>query len=367
MNSRPRGPRALLDEAIARRLLPNSELTMKALAKASGYSEATIRRARNGETEHIDAEMLFALSEVFARRGDHDFLVEIFGITIAAPRIEGGDLCYWVTEDGTVNPAPFGHARFVRDALRLGPDDVFDAVTYGVRAMGWIEVTIRANGGLTLRRHLVTAAPEAGRRTAAWLADQGRAFAEIVILSLQGEKWSRRHYDTIRAAAQALALPVGDAIADHLSIHIATERLALDQVDDPVQIAALRQWHGPETDVDVLLRAIAAAGGSANFSLLRKEDESYTLLTLGAANRLRHDLAGRSLRLLRDQNYVDLVEQQFDTLPAEGVRFDDLDIQATTDRGGYRRLALSASGPGGDRYTVTITDIYRKPQRAVIQ
>lgn len=367
MNSRPRGPRALLDEAIARRLLPNSELTMKALAKASGYSEATIRRARNGETGHIDAEMLFALSEVFARRGDHDFLIEIFGISIATPRVEGGDSCYWAIEDGTISPAPFGHARFVRDALRLGSEDIFDAAAYGIRAMGWIEITVRAGGRLTLRRHLVNAAPDAGRRTAAWLSEQGRAFSEIEILSLQGDNWSRRCYDTIRAAGQALALPVDDTVADHLSVHIATERLPLDRITDPVQIAALRQWKGPQTDVDSLMQAIAAAGGSANFSLLRKEDEGYTLLTLGAANRLRHDLAGRPLRRLRDQNYVDLVEQQFDTLPAEGVRFDDLDIHATTDRGGYRRLALAASGPGGDRYTVTVTDIYRKPQRAVIQ
>ncbi len=367
MNSRPRGPRALLDEAIARRLLPNSELTMKALARASGYSEATIRRARNGETEHIDAEMLFALSEVFARRGDNDFLVEIFGIPIATPHLEGGDLCYWVTEDGVVNAAPFGHARFVRDALRLGPEDAFDAVAYGIRAMGWIEITIRANGRLTLRRHLINAAADAGRRTAGWLTEQARTFSEIEILSLQGDSWSRRRYDTIRAAAQSLAAPAGDTVTDHLSVHIATERLSFNHIADPVQIAALRQWNGPQTDVDALMRAIAAAGGAGNFSLLRKEEESYTLLTLGAANRLRHDLAGRSLRLLRDQNYVDLVEQQFDTLPAEGARFDDLDIHATTDRGGYRRLALSASGPGGDRYTVTITDIYRKPQRAVIQ
>lgn len=367
MSSRPRGPRALLDQAIARRLLPNTELTMKALAKAAGYSEATIRRARNGGTEHIDAEMLFALSEVFAARGDHDFLVEIFGISVMAPAIEGGDLCYWVTEDGTVNAAPFGHARFVRDALRLGPDEAFDPIAYGIRAMGWIEITVRADGRLTLRRHLITASPQAGRRAAEWLSGQSRAFTAIDIHSQQGDQWTQRRYDTIRAAAQALSLPGGPAITDHLSIHIITQRLGLDQVTDPVQIAALREWTGPDTDVDVLLRAIAAAGGSANYSLLRKEEEGYRLLTLGAANRMRHDLAGRSLRLLRDQNYVDLVEHQFDTLPAEGARFDDLDIHATTDRGGYRRLALSASGPGGDRYAVTITDIYRKPQRAVIQ
>ncbi|MBN9530450.1 MAG: helix-turn-helix transcriptional regulator [Alphaproteobacteria bacterium] len=367
MNTRPRGPRAHLDAAIARRLMPNSELTMRALAKASGYSEATIRRARNGETGHIDAEMLFALSEVFARRGDHDFLVEIFGITVATPAMNGGDLCYWITEDGAVNAAPFGHARFVRDALRLGPDEAFDAIAYGIRAMGWIEITIRANGRLTVRRHLVNAAADAGRRAADWLAEQGRTFSEIEILSLQGDSWSRRRYDTIRAAAQSLAVPVGDAISDHISVHIATKRLSFNHIADPVQIAALRHWNGPDTEVDSLMRAITAAGGSANYSLLRKEDDGYTLLTLGAANRLRHDLAGRSLRLLRDQHYVDLVEQQFDTLPSEGVRFDDLDIQARTDRGGYRRLALSASGPGGDRYAVTVTDIYRKPQQAVIQ
>ncbi|MFX8601150.1 hypothetical protein ABTL95_19810, partial [Acinetobacter baumannii] len=89
----------------------------------------------------------------------------------------------------------------VRDALRLGPDEAFDAIAYGIRAMGWIEITIRANGRLTVRRHLVNVAADAGRRAADWLTEQGRTFSEIEILSLQGDSWSRRRYDTIRAAA----------------------------------------------------------------------------------------------------------------------------------------------------------------------
>ncbi len=352
-----------LARALAPRVGPGTGTSYKTLARAIARSEGSIiayaRAERAASVDTVDA-----MAKFFAQRhGDTQFLPEVFGRAAAGP----ADICLWATDDGALSAAPRGPAEFVRSSLALDTGVTFDAVAYAVRMLGWVAVTLRPDGSVSIRRHLTQSCPEAAARIAAWLVDQGRGFTAIGIDSLQGETWTSRGYDTVRAAVAALTTPV-PAVAEQISTGISTARLALDSITDPAQAALLRRWDGSSTGLEAMLAAVEHAGAMARASILRADDDGWTVLSAGAGTHLRRDLSGRPLRVMRDQNYVDVVDRQLGAARVEGQpRLDDLRITAAGDAGAYRRLALPVTGLDGIAYCLTMSDIYAPPQRAVIQ
>jgi hypothetical protein len=358
-------PSARLAVLIKHHFGPGAGVPLKALARAAGKTEETIRNYADAATAP-SVDTAEDIIRALIKAGCADAYERVFGRPVAPAG--GGDACLIITDDGAVNPAPHGPGLFVRQSIGVRHDVGFDAPSYAFRMLGWVEISIRADGRLIVRRGC-DPSPEASARAAAWLATQARAFAAIEVHTLQGDDWSVRTYGTLRAAAAAFEAGLGArSVADQLSTSIVTQRLAEDLIGDPLQAAMRRASCGRVAPLEPLLSELHALPGQERASLLRRTADGWMVLSAGPATRLRRDLAGMHLRQMRDQRFADVAEAQLDAMAEAGMpRFDDFQIRTISDSGAYRRFALPARGADGGLYAVCVADIYRHPQGAALQ
>lgn len=356
--------RQRLAAALDRRIGPGKSVSQKVAAAGVGRSADTIGRWMRDEVA-APVDGIAELDRFFAARGDFDLLAEVFPemATRRPAAVPAGDRAFVISDDGHMVAAPHGPAQHVREVLRLHPAAQVDAPVYALRMLGWVELTARTDGRLIIRK-AVGVSPEAARRAAAWLAEQGRAWLDIEIRTLQGEAWATRRYDTLRAAVAALEAAAANVdLADQISTSIRAARLNPDTMADPAQVALRRAWCGRAAPLDSMLAELRTLPGHERASLLRRDDDGWTVVSAGPGTCLRRDLDGRRLADMRDQVYGDMVAAQLDAVMAEGQpALHDLAIRTRFDGGAYRRLALPLAGPGGLPFVLSLADIYQAPR-----
>src|SRR5215469_13506173 len=177
-------------EALRRRLFPNTPLHLKQIAGAIGRSENTVTRWWRGETR-IAGDDLFRIARYLVSRGDATFLNDIFQDLLPtdnsriggeekalelirvlvrqlqATDSDGHDRHSWITAEGELAVATLGHAAYVRGNLGL-PQGSGDLAAYAMRVLGWIAVTERADRTVVIRHDGRRVAPLAAERIQEW-------------------------------------------------------------------------------------------------------------------------------------------------------------------------------------------------------
>lgn len=360
-----------LAQAMNQRLQPRTAITVPALAAMSGFGEATIRRVRNSHTTHIDVEMLLAIDGAFARWGYPGLFNEVVGPMLAQPAAPGtrvlSDQCWWITAEGRLAHAPFGHGAYVVEAMDTAGVDG-DWAAYGLRALGWIALTQQADGRVLVQLGLPRVAPAALARAGDWLAEPRGVLAGLDLRVLDRGQWSAQSFDTITGAQNALArIALLDGAAAPQTTSLAAERRALDLIGDTAMARTLAAWSGPETPAAALR---AALGADVARAALFGADAGggYRAATLGQGiTGIGADIVGRNLRTLFEPRYWSLVEGHLAQAQAEAApTLHRIAVATATDRGGYDRLALPVRDDDGAPAVQIVSHIHLPPQATVL-
>ncbi len=260
---RPREFRERFAEALRVRLHPNSTLHLKQLAAGISRSEHTISRWWHGESRPL-AEDIDRLAAYFAKRGDHGFLAAVYNepkiaaddvsdarliqffrklMNDAANSATAGertpDCNLWFNSDGGMATAPEGHENYV--AAALGMPLSGNLIRYAIGVLGWIAVTLRADGQMAISHDGRRIAPLAAVRVCEWLHAYGDKASGVERSVHMDGRWIEAYHDTADLAAFALEkiavivraprrrwqvtqLPLGDVrkyplLADLLRVH----------------------------------------------------------------------------------------------------------------------------------------------------
>lgn len=227
--------------ALVQRTAPNTGVTVKMLANRTGYSEDTLARARDDATT-IAGALIDKVDAALSGFGFPGFLDDVFGAqrSHVAPPVSNtptatdlgrhpaaeetgllsstADLCWWVTHEGTLHSAAFGHSPFARQYFGLPADTAADARKFALEQMGWLAATRFADGRLALDGRADRARPESIRRLCAWLDQQSRHGCRSITGTLLGAELTLPDAVAGIEALQTPAAPASIWTAEQLTI-----------------------------------------------------------------------------------------------------------------------------------------------------
>jgi hypothetical protein len=324
--------------ALQRRL--GAIFTGKMLAYEIGVHPDTVMNWVSGRST-MDGSAIESVSAFFAARGDYGFLPELFNGArpnrVPARDLLQADRCLWFTGEGAAQEAPLGHARFVRDALKI-ESDVDDFAGYAIRNLGWVECLARSDGRVGLRFAEATADPAAVIRARDWLQSAGQTAQAPEITVWRNGDW---HYSS--------SVPISDAarMLDRVGVSVAfnqmaerdwvMERLPISAIESPGMkslLAAYNEGAG-------LAKAALQLGLMNMSSLLTVEGSNVTSIWIGPGLGLPNELfLNRNVLDRPDRNYASLVHYHILEAASDGPTFYRLDIEIMGRRRRYERLAV---------------------------
>ncbi|MBN9529701.1 MAG: helix-turn-helix transcriptional regulator [Alphaproteobacteria bacterium] len=358
-------PSARLAALIVTHFGPGAGVPFRTLARAAGKSEETIRHYVDGTTSPTldTAERIIA---ALVKAGCSDARRRVFGNVDAdgqGPR--GADTCLWVDSNGALHAAPYGHERLVLDVLDAKSGGWADWAGYAVRAMGWVQITLSADGHLLVKLSAQRAKAQAVARASAWILQPREMLAGIEILILDGDRLTSHQCDTRAGAVRQLEAAIAMPPAGRMVIDADRQPLAVAGTDDAMS-AALRTWDGTLTGAEVIARAVAASGGANRSGLYRLGPRGFVCAGVGGALPISGEIVGKPVKINGDPDYWDMVDAHLLATLAEGPTLNTIEVRARGDRGVYQRLALPVMADGAPAVWAT-SRITIHPQRVVIQ
>jgi transcriptional regulator with XRE-family HTH domain len=360
-------------EALRRRLFPNSSLHLKQIAGAVARSENTVTRWWRGETR-VTGDDLYRVAQFFADRGDIGFLQEVFDDLLpqeesrasneenvlelirslmnrmSAVGSDDGDRHSWITAEGEMAMALSGHAPYVRRALRLSPS-LGDLSAYATRVLGWIAVTERADDNtLVIRHDGRRVAPLAAERICAWLDDHSDKISHVRRLVHLDQRWIEATHTSADAAAAAIARIAFILRVPHRPWVI--KSLPLDDITDPLLQELMSVYKEAPHQLIHAAAKLGAFTTSNLFGVSREEVVSHHVATgFGFDTSL---LVGMNVLARADTDYATMVHARILRTRREGPNYNEL-VGTIDDRHvRYLNLALPEPGPQGRVLTSTV-------------
>lgn len=319
-------------------LMRSSGLTNKALARAAGRTEDTVRNWLD-ETTVPNMDAADGIIAALVKAGCTDARDIVFGTAPA-----GGDTCCWLTERGEALAAPAGLRIFARDSLGL-PADMGDEAAYARRALGWVAWTLRADGLLLIEVERGIVDPAAIARARDLAATQMDRIRRVRITTHQAGATATRDYDWLGAALDALdrASIVDGAIGQHLLRRAIEAPLSFDTID-PARRHLLEACHVDAPAGEILAVAQRAGLGDRTAMVKVGDDGSARLLYAGPGVMIRPECIGREAGEMDDIVYGDALRRQMTAVANCGRAYTRVMLEAADARASYTRVALRAAG-----------------------
>ncbi len=359
-------------EALRSRLYPNTNLHLKQLADAIGRSESSVTRWWRGDTR-ILAEDLERIARYFADRGDRTFLHAIFDEPAKGKPIENdgpelkdllrsvlaalpaagdsaaNDTFLWATVDGAIVPAPLGHTEYVARALQL-PAGAGNLIRYATEILGWIAVTVDANGIVTIRHDGRRVAPLAVESVCEWLGRRcGNAPAVVRLVHLNGS-WVEARHDTVELAVAALETVA--FIVRKPRRPWSVKRLPLESIAND-RLKLLLQIHRDAPDQ--VIHTAAAIGALTDSNILAVDGENVISLFVPPKYLLsRQAIEGQNIMSVPDTEYAMMVRSRVLRAKREGPVYYELAGTLNNEYLHYLNLAIPEPGPHGKVLTSTV-------------
>jgi len=361
-----------LVEALRRRLYPNTAVHLKQLAGAIGRAENTVARWWHGE-HNITARDLHNIAEFLAKRGDRQFLLDVFGDLLPAPKgsadIEESvlahlrsavvklsnpgnepDRCFWFTADGVMAFAPLGHAEFVGRTFGLPLIQPGDLSVYAVHLAGWIAATLRADGRAIIRHDSRNVSPSAAERTCEWLAEQGSRISICHRAVHVDGRWAEALHDNIESVIAAVSKVA--FIVQNPRRPWVVKRLSLDSISDH----RLEQLFRIHKEVpDKIIHAAAEIGAFTTSNVLGVDGEDVISHHAATAFELNQRLIeGQNVLARPDTNYAMMIRERILNTKRHGPTYYELSGTINNMYTRYLNLALPEAGPGGRVLTSSV-------------
>jgi transcriptional regulator with XRE-family HTH domain len=360
-------------EALRLRLFPNASVHLKEIAGAIGRSENTVTRWWRGETR-VNGEDLDRIANFFCRRGDRNFLEEVFGSAIAAGATSAGsvedkalalvraafaeagqqsrfsnDYNVWFTANGAMEPAEQGHSEYVRRTLSM-PEGAGDLIGYATRVLGWIGLVDRADGVVVFRHDARRVARLAAERACEWLDDRADRIS-LVRRSVHMEgRWIEATHAGAHLAASAIAKVA--LISRVLRRPWRVAQLPLASITDPRLLALLRAHNeGPEN----LIHAAAEMGAFTTSHVFGVSGDNVT--SRHVATQFGFDprtIEGFNVLSRPDTDYALMVQSRVLRTKRDGANYCELTGTIDGNYVRYLNLALPEPGPEGRVLTSTV-------------
>jgi|GEM_PF-5707967 len=320
-------------QAVRGRLVPNTGVTLKMLARQTGLSHDTMERYLADSTT-IPASAVQACDAAFRHfKLPPGFLQEVMGGGGSVPgRSAGADLCFVATHDGTLHSAPMGHGAAVRQYVGLPAQSRADAIGLGLEQLGWIFLARRPEGRVRIDLAEAVLAPRAAYRALDWLdraePETRVEFGETgTVLSLADARQ--------RLAGLAEQRRAEEGGSGWTSTEARPEQLLPDAMS-----GLWREFHQQAVQRIPLLDLAARTGVTDRAALFLVEAGDAINAHLGAAMRVSPEVVGRSIHARRDQGYAGMV---LGDLEAAAREPDQLHLHRITRAAGghYTRLSLA--------------------------
>ena len=359
-------------EALRRRLYPNGKLHLKQLADAIGRSESSVTRWWRGEAR-ILAEDLARIARHFADRGDHAFLGEIFPeavfgrAVVEADRTElmrllrsmlatlpdaddaARETHFWITSEGGVVPAPLGHIEYAARALDL-PVGAGNLVRYATSMLGWIAVTVRADGIVCVRHDGRRVASYAIEALCEWL-ELRRAVTPAVVRSINIDgNWLDARHDSVDLAVAAFQRVA--VIVRKPRRPWKVKRLPLDSITDE-RLKLLLKIHREAPDQ--VIHTAASVGAFVDSNIFSVDGENATALFCAPRFLIsRQAVEGRNIMSIPDTDYAMMVRARLLRTVQEGPIYWELAGTLNNEYLHYYNLAIPEPGTPAKVLTTTV-------------
>jgi len=311
------------------------------VAYALGVHPDTVMNWAKGRAA-MDGASIASMDAYFTARGDPHFLADLYGRGVALrprePGVLSGDYCLWFTHSGALHEAPKGHARYLRDTLRISaaPDDL---AAYAIRNLGWIECLVRSDGRTALRYAPRAVSPKAAGRAHDWILSAWQFVAAVELTMWRDGRWERSSpttvSDTAREFHRARVAASMTCIAER---NWTVERLPLEAVRKPKMaslLASVRQ--GSDA-----VKAVTSLGLMDTSSMFAVDGSNVTSLWIGPGLDLPTEIfVGRNVLDRPDHNYAGLIHHHVLQAVTEGPTFYRLNIEIAGRRRHYKRVAVS--------------------------
>jgi len=370
------------EEALRRRLFPNTSLHLKEIAGAIGRSENTVARWWRGET-HIAADDLYNIAQFLIRRGDDSFLRDIFAMMIGKKEADkspndalraliravvaefreavpaGADIHFWFRDDGEMELAPFGHAEYVRRSVQM-PSGDGDLAGYAMRILGWIALTDRPGGIPIIRHDGKRVASLAAERLCEWLEDRADRFGIVRRCVYTNGQW----VDAPHAGARPAAIAIQRAafILAKPRRQWSLNRLSLDSITDPLLRQLLQVYHqSPEA----LVHSAASFGAFTTSSLFGVNGDdvvSHHVATGFGPGLDARTIVGQNVLSRPDTNYGLMLQSRILLTYREGPTY--FELRGTIDDNNVRYLNLALPDVSSDGGVLTSTVLLEVDQIA---
>jgi transcriptional regulator with XRE-family HTH domain len=359
-------------EALRLRLFPNASVHLKEIAGAIGRSENTVTRWWRGETR-INGEDLDRLANFFGRRGDRNFLEEVFGSAIVPDATAGSvedkalalvraafaeagqqsrmthDSHVWFTADGAMEPAEQGHSEYVRRTLSI-PEAAGDLIGYATRVLGWIGLVDRADGVVIVRHDARRVARLAAERACDWLDDRADRISHVRRSVHVEGRWIEATHAGAHLAASAIAKVA--FISRVLRRPWNVMQLPFASITDSRLLALLRAHHeAPEK----LIHAAAEMGAFTTSHVFGVSGDNVT--SRHVATQFGFDprtIEGFNVLSRADTDYALMVQSRVLRTKREGANYCELTGTIDGNYVRYLNLALPEPGPEGRVLTSTV-------------
>jgi transcriptional regulator with XRE-family HTH domain len=359
-------------EALRRRLFPNASVHLKEIAGAIGRSENTVTRWWRGETR-VNGEDLDRIANFFGRRGDRNFLEEVFASAVAPGSASGSvedkalalvraafaevgrqsrltsDSNAWFTANGAMEPAEQGHSEYVRRTLSM-PEGAGDLIGYATRVLGWIGLVDRADGVVVVRHDARRVARLAAERACEWLDDRADRISQVRrSVHLEG-RWIEATHSGAHLAASAIAKVAFISRVLRRPWHVA--QLPLASITDSRLLALLRAHREAP---DQLIQAAAEMGAFTTSHIFGVSGDNVT--SRHVATQFGFDprtIEGFNVLSRPDTDYALMVQSRILRTKRDGANYCELTGTIDGNYVRYLNLALPEPEPEGRVLTSTV-------------
>ncbi|MGH6981972.1 MAG: hypothetical protein ACREFC_12275 [Stellaceae bacterium] len=281
-------------------------------------------------------------------------LRKMLGSLSAGERAPARETHLWVTSDGAIVAAPFGHAEYAARTLRL-PADGGDLIRYATGILGWIAVTVTAELTIAFRHDGRRVAPLAAENLCDWLLCdwlmKQRSSVPTIIRSIQIDgKWVEARHDTVERAIEALHKVA--FIVRKPRRPWTVNRLPLEDIRNE-RLKLLLQIHR-ETPEQLIHRA-AEIGAFTDSSMCSVEGDNVISLYVAPKYLIsREALEGQNIMAIPDTDYAMMVRARILQAKRDGPMYCDLSGTVNDENLHYLNLAIPEPGPHGKVLTSTV-------------
>lgn len=359
-------------EALRSRLYPNSNLHLKQLADGIGRSQSSVTRWWRGDSRVL-AEDLERIAIYFADRGDLAFLRAVFpdlltgtatetdrdqlvtalrAVLSALPSPKEEDLPdrhIWITAEGAVVPAPLGHMEYMARTLRL-PINVGNLLRYATGILGWIAVTVRGEGIVSIRHDGRNVAPLAAEALGEWLTRRRSGTAVVLRSILIEGSWLEARHDSVELAIEALQRIA--FIVKRPRRPWVVKQLPLDQIaDDRLRLLLSVHRESP----DQVIQTAAAIGALTDSTILSVDGENVVSLFIAPRFLIsRQAMEGQNIMAIPDTDYAMMVRSRVLKAATDGPVYCELAGTLNNEYLHYLNLAIPEPGIHGKVITSTV-------------